>query len=155
MSPQKPDPATWLSTADVARQLGVKPRTVIDLVQRGKLGPKKYQRPGHSGGKVSLFDPAEVQALIDQRLAAKTEVVPINDPGPLVRSPLAVVRAPEPAAVPFMHASVPIPQKRYLSLEEAVAYTGLGAGYIGQHCESWPIGPHRKRVFRREDLDQL
>lgn len=151
--PAKPDPATWLSSADVARELGVKPRTVVDLVQKEKLHPLKYQRPGHTGGAISLFDPAEVAGLADERRASRTEVVPVNDG-------LFPV-APRPASLPMVRVveaeslSLPIDRKRYLSLEEASAYTGVGKEYIRRHCEPWPIGPHGRIVYRRVDLDQL
>ena len=61
-------------TAEVARRLGVKPRTVIDMVTKGKLHPVKYQRPGVAGGAISLFDPAEVAAVMQERAIANMEV---------------------------------------------------------------------------------
>jgi excisionase family DNA binding protein len=41
---QRPEVAEWLSTADVARELGVTPETVRDYVKRGKLKASKVER---------------------------------------------------------------------------------------------------------------
>ncbi len=41
---QRADPAEWLSTAAVARELGVKAETVRDYVKRGKLRSSRVER---------------------------------------------------------------------------------------------------------------
>ena len=152
MPSSKPDPATWLTTSDVSRQLGVKPRTVADLVWKERLHPVKYVRPGMTGGAINLFDPAEVAALEDERRAAKTEVLPADSLATAIsRTALALPRIVE---TPFMQ-TLPIDRKRYLTIEEAVAYTGLGAWYIQSLCQSWNIGPRRRAVYSREELDTL
>lgn len=151
MPVRKPDPATWLSSADVARELSVKPRTVVDMVQKGKLHPSKYVRPGAAGGAISLFDPAEVQGLADERRAAKTEIVPVNGPGPKIGDAVQL-RMPNRFAQPAPE--LPFWQKRYLTLEESVAYTGLSGEYIKRNLSAFP-GPHNRKVYRRESLDQL
>lgn len=147
----KPDPATWLSSADVARELGVRPRTVIDMVQKGKLNPAKYQRPGMAGGAISLFDPAEVSRLGDERVADRTEVVPVNGPGPVVRPRPQLLLPGTVEPVP----TLPIDRKLFLTLEEAVAYTGLGKSHIAASVPGLALGPHRRMVYRRAQLDQL
>jgi hypothetical protein len=138
----------------VAKELGVKERTVYHHVRQKNLHPVKFIRPGVGGAPVSLFDPAEVEAFLQLRVDAKTEIVPAGDSGPLpVRQNVAVARIP--AQLAHSAVALPVDRKRYLTLDEAVEYTGLGEFYIAQNCESWPIGPHRKLVFKRTDLDKL
>ena len=50
---------------------------------------------------------------------------------------------------------MPLSEKLYLSLPEAVAYTGLGAGYLQEHCTGILAGPHGRLVFKRVDLEKL
>jgi hypothetical protein len=151
MPSSQPDPATWLTTSDVSRQLGVKPRTVADLVWKERLHPVKYARPGMTGGAINLFDPAEVEALADERRAAKTEIVPAGT----AVAPRPSMLLPAVRVIDSPVTSLPIDRKRYLTIEEAVAYTGLGEFYIHNNCQSWPIGPHRRAVYERKDLDTL
>ena len=49
---------TWITTAEAARRLGVKPATVYAYVSRGVL-----RRRSDSGGRRSLFDAAQVEEL--------------------------------------------------------------------------------------------
>jgi hypothetical protein len=150
--------ADGLTTEQVAQRLGVKPRTVHHHVQTGNLRPVKYLRPGIEGGKVNLFDPAEIDAFIQQRVDAKTALVPANGPGPLVpvvrNAPLSVVRVPEQLAARPLTAS-DLKDKRYLTIEEAIAYTGLGEFFITAKVKTHPIGPRASLVYKRSDLDKL
>jgi hypothetical protein len=131
---------------------------VIDWVSKKWIQPRDYhKRPGKQGAAISLFDPGDVDELLRRRVAAKTQVLPADAPGPVVRSTMAVVpmtEEPKPAAITAV-APLPIDHKRYLTLEQAVEYTGLGKAYIREHATGWPIGPHRSTVFRRADLDKL
>jgi predicted DNA-binding transcriptional regulator AlpA len=150
-----------LTIDDIAQLAGVTRRAVIDWVSKKWIQPRDYhKRPGKQGAAISLFDPADVDELLRRRVAAKTQVLPADAPGPVVRSTMAVVptsaavvptsEEPKPAVVPL-----PIDHKRYLTLDQAVEYTGLGKAYIREHATGWPIGPHRSTVFRRADLDKL
>jgi hypothetical protein len=144
----QPDLSTWWTTERVSQELGVKPRTVHHHVQSGNLHPQKHVRPGVEGGAVNLFDPAEVEAFLQKKVDRKTELVPVHHPGPLVRQ-----KAPRDLAVlPF---PVPLQEKLYVSLEEAMALTGLGRGYILTQLEGQKIGPHGRLVFRVSALKTL
>lgn len=148
MPKPQPDVSAWWTTERVADELGVKPRTVHHHVQAGNLHPQKRVRPGVGGGAVNLFDPAEITDFLQQKLNRKTELVPVNHPGPLVRR-----KAPQDLAVlPF---PVPLQEKLYVSLEEAMALTGLGKGYILTQLEGKKIGPHGRLVFRVSALKTL
>lgn len=157
------DLSAWLTSKEAASRLGVKYRTLLDFVQRGYLHPEKISRAGVAGGPVSMFDPAEVESLAARRTAAGTAIVPVSAPGPLAKNP-------EP--VNFMQSSVqdapiqaqpdeskryplPIDRKLWLTMEEAVAYTGLGAFYIRAQAQGRRIGPNTAIVYRREDLEEI
>jgi hypothetical protein len=77
----KLDLETGWTVERVAKELGVKPRTVYYFTQTGALHPQKCVRSGEVGAPVSLFDPGEVGAFLQKRVAAKTEIVPASDPG--------------------------------------------------------------------------
>lgn len=148
MPRQQPDVSHWWTTERVAEELGVKPRTVHHHVQAGNLHPQKRVRPGVGGGAVNLFDPAEITDFLQQKLNRKTELVPVNHPGPLVRSNGNFV-------TPVLPFPVPLHEKLYVSLEEAMALTGLGRGYIQTQLEGQKIGPHGRLVFRVSALKTL
>jgi hypothetical protein len=153
--PVKLTTVTGWTTERVAQELGVKVRTVHHHVQAGNLHPQKYYRRGYEGGPINLFDPAEVQAYAQCRVDARTEVAvtgPLPPSQALVKPVVYDVPEPKPQAQAPL---VPVERKRFLTLIEAVAYTGLGGFYLLEHCESRRIGPHTARVFRRKDLDRL
>lgn len=149
-----PNYADWITRDQVAQRLGVMPRTVAEFIVKGKLKPKKYQRPGVGGGPVNLFDPAEVDALLQERANTKLEIMPA------AMQPLRPTNALQ-AAQPTTAAHVvtlpmePLPPKRYLMLDEAAQYTGLGKSYIAANAKGRPHGPHGATVYSREELDKL
>jgi len=159
----KPDMSTWITTADAARRLGVKPRTVVDMVTKGKLHPKKYQRPNVAGGAISLYDPAEVEAILQQRAIANTEVMPAGAMMPAPRA-VSLVRSIDAPAVPAdgrlaaILATMQAPP-RWLRYDEAVVYTGLGESRLRELVSAGKIttdrGPRGSTVLRRGDLDKL
>jgi hypothetical protein len=159
----KPDLGTWITTADVARRLAVKPRTVIDMVTKGKLHPQKYQRPGVAGGAISLFDPAEVAAILHQRAVANMEVLPAGEM-PAPRAAASVLRAIDGPAVPAegrlaaIVATMQAPP-RWLRYDEAVIFTGLGKSRLEELVSAGQVktdrGPKGCIVLWRPDLEKL
>lgn len=147
MPKSQPDLSKWWTTERVSQELGVKPRTVHHHVQSGNLHPRKHVRPGVEGGAVNLFDPAEVEAFVQKKVDGRTEIVPASHPGPLPVRRAEVLYLPPPA--------VPLQEKLYVSLEEAMALTGLGRGYILTQLEGKKIGPHGRLVFRVSALKTL
>ena len=152
MPKQQPDLSQWWTTERVAQELRVKPRTVHHHVQSGNLHPQKHVRPGVEGGAVNLFDPAEIEAFQQHRVDRKTEIVPASHPGPLAR---LMRSAAEPLPVQSAVPNVPLSDKLYVSIEEAMALTGLGRGYIETQMEGQKIGPHGRRVYRVSALKTL
>lgn len=153
----KLDLSTWLTSAEASKRLGVKYRTVLDMVRKGQLHPKKYVRPGVAGGAVSMFDPGEVDSLIEKRIAAKTEIASGNDLGPLMH---AFVQPPsyQPKLVPapvLTRPPLPINQKLYLTIDEASEYTGLSKSYIRQNVPGRKIGVNGATVWRRQHLEEM
>ncbi|MDX6389339.1 MAG: citrate synthase [Streptosporangiaceae bacterium] len=61
--------AEWIGAAEAAERLGVKPATLYSYVSRGVLGRRRAP-----GGRGSLFDPGEVEAL-SRRGRPRREVV--------------------------------------------------------------------------------
>lgn len=85
--PQRPlspgtAPPAWLTTAQAAGRLGVKPDTLYAYVSRGLLHP--HRAPD---GRTSRFDPAEVE-----RLAARgRRAAPSTPSGPVIASGLTAI----------------------------------------------------------------
>jgi len=160
----KPDMSTWITTADAARRLGVKPRTVVDMVTKGKLHPKKYQRPNVAGGAISLYDPAEVDAILQQRAIANTEVMPAGAMMPAPRAAVSVLRSidgPAGTADGRLAAIVATMQAPPLWLQypEAVLFTGLGESRLREFVKAGQVktdrGPRGAVVLLRTDLEKL
>lgn len=143
-----PDLSSWLTSIAAAHRLGVKYRTLLDMVRKGKLHPRKVLRPGMPGGAVSMFDPEEIAGFIEQRAMARSEIVLAGDPGPVIHTPMHTV-------VQESVSRLPIDRKLYLNLEEAAEYTGLAKGYIQRFIPGKKIGPHGSVVWRRADLECL
>jgi len=143
----QPDLSQWWTTERVSQELGVKPRTVHHHVQSGNLHPQKHVRPGVEGGAVNLFDPAEVEAFVQKKVDGRTEIVPASHPGPLPVRRAEVLYLPPPA--------VPLGEKLYVSIDEAMALTGLGKGFIENALTGAKVGPRGRRVYRVSALRTL
>jgi hypothetical protein len=51
--------------------------------------------------------------------------------------------------------SVPVDREQYLTIEEAIEYTGCGEFHIIGKVKGYPIGPRGKLVYRPAELDKL
>lgn len=151
----KPDLSSWLTSQEAAKHLGVAYRTLLDMVRRGKLHPRKLTRAGKPGA-VSMFDPAEVEALVSQRIAEKTDIVPASDPGPLP----AVIHADVQPAYHLPNgplAAAIAGREQFLTIEDAAVYIGLPYAELDRLVKSGEL-PARKAgrwYIRRRDLDKL
>ena len=73
--------STLMSTAQVAEHLGVRPRTVLDCVQHGRLpAPLRV-------GKAPMWEMHDLAAVIDAARAKRTEAA--ETPKPRSRAPVA------------------------------------------------------------------
>ena len=148
-----------MSLAEIAELAGVKPRAVTEWVTKKQIVPRAYvKREGQRGGPLSMFSRAEVEVFLLERTAARTALVPLSAPGPLMKNPEPVNFHPPRRAHPQPESErvpLPIDRKLFLTLEEAAEYTGLAQTYIRKHAEGRRIGPHGSLVFRRQHLDQM
>lgn len=179
MSTPKPDRSTWLSKTQAAAALGVTDRTIDRMVQRGQLHPQHHKQPGRATSP--FFDPEEIA-----RYTGQLDLVPV--PPPAVPAPpmppaATLSDAGQLAALLASLADqltsrltqavadqlaardtrVPIPQRLYLTLAEASAYTGLPRGYLQQLIDAGQLravevgksGKGTKRRVARVDLETL
>lgn len=173
MSP-KVDLATWIERHEVARRLGIKPRTVNKLVQNGELHPELVPVAGVSGSGTNFYDPAEVDSVrrkrevgarvLTQYLEAKPRL-PAPRPAsggqlerlpPIIDVPPAKPAKRSPALEQLLRPMLPIDRKRYLTVAEAIEYTGLGARTLERKLGRGEcIGPHGARVYPRVKLDKV
>ena len=154
--PPKPNLSDWLTSQEAARRLSVKYRTLLDIVSKGRLHPRKIVREGVSGGAVSMFDPAEVESLLEQRTIAKTEIVPVKEQG----IPAVMQTSLQTAQIPVHGSSLALAlqgHEQFLTIEDAVLYIGLPYAELDRLVKSGEL-PARKAgrwYIRRRDLDRL
>jgi MerR HTH family regulatory protein len=120
-----------MTKEEVAKVLGVNPRTVQRYVAQGLLHPK-YKKG--SRGKVADFSDREVKNLKKQLSAGEES-------------------KPRTALKPI---TVPIYQKLVLSIEEAIALAGLPKEFVEQAIEKGSLKVVRKDgklYVKRKDLE--
>ncbi len=122
-----------MTKEEVAKDLGVNPRTVQRYVAQGLLHPK-YKKG--SRGKVADFSEREVKNLKKQLFAGEAS-------------------KPRSASKPI---TVPIYQKLALSIEEAIALAGLPKEFVDQAMEQGKLKVVKKDgqyFIKRKDLDSF
>lgn len=148
--------SSWLTSEETAKRLGVKYRTLLDIVKKGQLRPEKVARAGVAGGPVSMFDPAQVEALAEQRAAVRTEVIPAGDTGISAVMQTSVQAAGNHLNKTRLLAAV-AGREQFLTVEEAAVYIGLPCAELDRLVKSGEL-PGRKAgrwYIRRRDLDKL
>jgi len=173
----KDDLSHWLTKQQAADAIGVSTKTIEKLADNRQLQQRSRKRPGKPA--IVVYHPSDVERVrLERNPDAEPFELPADrpaaPPGTALTVPAAELSAASqnsqnsqnPNPLEFLAALAagivrqtdrgPVaPERRYLTLAEAAAYTGLGEAYLRQNCESWPIGPHRRLVFRRADLDKL
>lgn len=142
----------YVRLEEAARVAKVSEKTVRNWAEAKKIGRKKVKGVVY----YNLSDLEEQGAK-----AAETRLIRDNPYAGAVLPQIAATVAgamqrmnpPAEEALPVM--AVPLEKKLWLTLGEAVAYTGLGQAYIRQHAEGRRIGPHGSLVFRRQHLDRM
>lgn len=134
-----------MSKPEVCEYLGKSKRTVETFIAKGRLGVGYFQGPN---GKTAIFNRSDVEALKRDIDTPMYRAVPANDtarPGSIALVPAptqtpADSRVDSIAAALFAHfeagrLSAPPPVvKPWLSLKEAVDYSGLPASYLVQQA---------------------
>ena len=149
--------SSWLTSDEAAKRLGVKYRTLLDIVKKGQLRPEKVARAGVAGGPVSMFDPDAVEALAEQRQALRTEVVPAAENGISAVMQTFLQAAEKPPVNKVRLAAAIAGREQWLTPEESEAYIGLPAALLEQLARAGelPGRKYRRWWFRRRDLDKL
>lgn len=160
----KPDLNSWIERLEVARRLGIEPRTVTDLITRRVLRPVKFKRHGKGGAAVNLFDPAEVESVRQQRAAAaaKPQVLAaaLTMPALPQISDLAkaadLVRLADRAGIELDS----LTDREVVTLDEAARISGYGRGTLealiaAGNLAAKRVGRRGSVVIRRADLARV
>lgn len=141
MTPQ-PDYHDWPTKAECAKLLGCSAATLERMAKAGKLEVRYREVPKRR--PEAIYNPTEIDRLIGERnppfVAPPGSAMMLNNPGnvsadavreALLSLPLLVrdrdgAAAPEAASTP----RVALSSKLYLTIDEAVEYSGLPASYL-------------------------
>lgn len=145
----KPEYLTKQLAADT---LGISPRRLLEISLSGAI-KRKYTRNPATKRRMAIFRSADVLRIAEEIQSRKSAVRP--EPPPRSESAALVAHSGTP------HPDQPH-EARWLTLDEAAAYTGLPASFLGDRIEQGKlpalnVGKRpggRWRVSRR-DLDQI
>ena len=175
--PAKHDYSTWYVKQQAAEAIGISTKQLDRWANEKRLQRVKWKRPG-GGPVLNVYHPGDVDRLAQSRHQMGAFVLPDGDPpatnGANGEHALAV-RQPSgeqflealAAAVSGMsqtsqtHQPVRLAERIYLTIGEAVDYTGLGSAYLRRQIAVGNLervkggGPHGADVLRRKDLDKL
>jgi excisionase family DNA binding protein len=170
MTPQ-PDLSDWLTAAEAAAVIGVSEKTLYRMTVATDRQPVLIQkqtrrRPGLP--PVSVFHPDDVarQRYI-RNPASKPFIMPTKEPvrpESDVSDKLSVVPLPRPEVAAVLLTLVGqvvdrLCPPRYMTVEQAVRYTGLSAGCLDRLVRQDRLRRVEEGVrgfrYRREDLDAL
>jgi hypothetical protein len=157
------DRSKWPSKFDLVKDLGLSERTLERKIAAGELRREFRNVPGRK--PISIIHPEDAAKLKAETLEAipaeKSEVTrkpPHGDMAPLIAaltdafvaalSKVQTIQLPESRTAP--------PDKLWLSLKEAIKYSGLPGEYLRQKCEDHTIDSFRRGrwYIRRESLER-
>jgi len=157
------DRSTWPSKFDLVKELGLSERTLERKIAAGELRREFRNVPGRK--PISIIHPddaAKLKAVTLEAVPAEKSAVirkpPQGDMAPLVAaltdafvaalSKVQAIQPPEPQKAPQ--------DKLWLSLKEAIRYSGLPGEYLRQKCEERAIDSFRRGrwYIRRESLER-
>ena len=172
--PVKHDYSTWYLKQQAAEAIGISTKQLDRWANEKRLQRVKWRRP--AGGPVlNVYHPGDVDRLAQSRHQVGAFVLPDGDPPATNGAHAVAVRQPSgeqflealAAAVSVMsqtsqtYQPVRLAERIYLTIGEAVEYTGLGARYLRRQVAVGNLdlvkgaGPHGADVLRRKDLDKL
>jgi excisionase family DNA binding protein len=160
MTPPAPDLSHWLSKREAATTIGVSTKTVETLAREGRLQMQTWRRPS-TGVMISVYHPDDVER---ERAArnpgAKPFVMPADSEERTSDVAIAKPRTDAPATLwdamvtrlletsGASEKSVPISEKLFLTVPEAVAYSGLPVTYIEHLLKEGRLGQRFGRLWR-------
>ena len=172
--PVKHDYSTWYLKQQAAEAIGISTKQLDRWANEKRLQRVKWRRP--AGGPVlNVYHPGDVDRLAQSRNQVGAFVLPDGDPPATNGAHAVAVR--QPSAEQFLEAlatavsgmsrmsetcqTVRLAERVYLTIGEAVEYTGLGSVYLRRQVAVGNLdlvkgaGPHGADVLRRADLDKL
>lgn len=151
-SPQ--DYAQWKLKADAIRDLGLSERTIERLIQAGRIRTAQRRVPGRR--PLTVLHPDDVEQI-------RREIIPAQPTGP---PPVPAARHSNGAPLPSLSfeafqallrgPAVPLHRKLYLTVAEAVAYSGLPKAVLLRwiHAGTLPAIRAGGYRIRRADLER-
>lgn len=151
----------WLTKQQAAQVLGLAEKSLDRMATRGEIQKAMRKRPGLP--PQAVFHPGDVDRAKAER--EKPFVMPSGTTSTSV--PVLSNSAAMPAVIQAISGikqrsdGVRLPERLYLTIEEAAEFTGLGVGYIRKQIREGKItprrgaGPRGADVLRRADLEGL
>ena len=154
----------WLTKTEVAGILRISERSVQNLASEGKLQSRPQSREGKA--PIVVYHPSDVERVRAERQAQMVFVMPPDSASPASGQSLATAAANQGKNLEVLEAFMEavsekllkpseLAHKRYLTMAEAIVYTGCGRSHIQARCKPHPIGPRGAKVFKRTELDKL
>ena len=142
----------YISKRRAAEALGISPRRLLELSQSGRI-KRHYHNDPQTHRRAAVFARPDVERLAAERIqAAPQSAASVAIPGGTLR--------PSSQAI-----ALPAPDRPWLTLNEAAAYTGLPASFLGSlitggKLAALDIGAWRGRDggrwrVNRRDLDGI
>jgi hypothetical protein len=136
------DLSTWISKDEVIERTGLDERTIER--QAKKKTPRRAYRPIPGRKPLPVFHPDDVEKLLTRTLT----------PIPLKTKGLPATRKPAAIPAPLF---VPISRKLFLTIAEAVAYSGLSDTLLRRSLHAGILAGMRDGGWKiwREDLERF
>jgi hypothetical protein len=126
------DFSTWVTKAQAVAQTNLGERTIERLMANGTLKFAHRRVPGRK--PLSVIDPASLEKLQQETLAATPHVPTVVRPPVMVRPSSKALVPARPvlrqSSEPTISYLVPLTEKFFLTLPEAVQLSGLPASYL-------------------------
>jgi hypothetical protein len=146
--------AEYIPIGKAAESLGISKRRALEYAQAGALRSVRQRDPATSqvGVMVSVTD---VERLREERENPRPQ------PSQALEKPSGAAKS-QSAALPALLEALADgrqwanwPAPLYLTEEQAIRYTGLGAAELRRCAKGATRGPRGALVYRRADLDEL
>lgn len=156
--------ADWVTREEAARLIGVSTKTISKLERERKL--ERKNRPVKGKPPMAIYHPDDVRRLADHyRRMSEPGILAAGDGDGRHSSgkALAVARNPFALVEALLHAStsskVPLTDRVYLRIPEAIEYSGLPERYLRELVKQKKLSAITEGVrgwrIRRTDLDKL
>lgn len=182
-----PDYSTWMTKQQAADTLAVSTKQIERWANDKRLQCGKWKRP-EGGPAIVVYHPADIERIAqDRNPGVEAFVLPavegiakvrtLANAGPKPTNGAHALAVLQPSGEQLLealaatvsgmsqtsqtHHPVRLAERIYLTIGEAVDYTGLGSAYLRRQIAVGNLdlvkgaGPHGADVLRRKDLDKL